>query len=305
LKPVNVKICIDFRIFGFMRFGISVLIFGMSVFAQDTRVILLGAGNPNPEPDRMGPAVAVVSGGHVYIVDFGPGVVRRAAQAGITMEQLTRAFVTHLHSDHTVGLPDLTFTPAVTGRSEPLEIYGPPGLKAMTAHVMQAWKEDMQIRLHGLEPAVPGGYVVHTHEVRPGAVYRDGAMRVTAIAVPHGSWKFSYGYRFEAADKTIVISGDTTYSPALVAAAKGCDILVHEVYSAKGLAARTPDWQKYHKAFHTSGPDVGRVAAAVKAREVVLYHQLPMGQSEEEVLEEVRSVYSGKVNWGRDLDVIR
>src|ERR1700684_1500197 len=94
-----------------------------AAFAQDTRVILLGTGNPNPEPDRMGPAAAVVSGGRVYLVDCGPGVVRRAAQAGIEMKQLTRAFVTHLHSDHTVGLPDLIFTPAVTGRISPLEIY--------------------------------------------------------------------------------------------------------------------------------------------------------------------------------------
>ena len=288
-----------------MRFGISALIFCMSVFAQDTRVILLGTGNPNPEPERMGPAVAVVSGSHVYIVDCGPGVVRRAAQAGIEMEQITRAFVTHLHSDHTVGLPDLIFTPAMTGRREALEIYGPPGLKAMTAHVMQAWKEDLRIRLHGLEPSVPGGYVVHAYDVKPGEVYRDEAMRVIAFAVPHGSWKSAYGYRFEAADKTIVISGDTIFSPALIAAARGCDILLHEVYSEKGLAARTPDWQKYHKAFHTSGPDVGRVAAGVGAREVVLYHQLPMGQTGDEVLEEVRSVYSGKVTWGKDLDVIR
>jgi ribonuclease Z len=89
--------------------------------AQDTHVILLGTGTPNPEPEHSGPAVAVVSGDRVYIVDCGPGIVRRAVQAGITMDQLTRAFITHLHSDHTVGYPDLIFTPAVTGRTAPLE----------------------------------------------------------------------------------------------------------------------------------------------------------------------------------------
>lgn len=287
-----------------MRFGILFLLCGLAS-AQDTRVVLLGTGNPNPEPDRMGPAVAVISGNHVYLIDCGPGVVRRAAQAGIKMDQITRAFVTHLHSDHTAGLPDLIFTPAVTGRLTALEIYGPPGLRSMTANVMKAWKQDMQIRLHGLEPAVPGGYVVQAHEIRPGAIYRDEAVRVTAIAVPHGSWKYACAYRFEAPDKTIVISGDTTYSPALIAAAKGCDILVHEVYSAKGLAGRTPDWQKYHSAFHTSGPDVGRVAEAVRPKVLVLYHQLPMGQTPEEVLGEVASAFSGKVVWGKDLDVLR
>jgi ribonuclease Z len=287
-----------------IRLGV-VAFWGVSALAQDTRVVLLGTGNPNPEPDRMGPSVAVISGNHVYVVDCGAGVVRRAAQAGIKMDQITRAFVTHLHSDHTIGLPDLIFTPAVTGRREALEIYGPPGLKAMTANVMRAWKEDMQIRLHGLEPAVPEGYAVHAHDVRAGEIYRDEAVRVVAFAVPHGSWKYAYGYRFEAADKTIVISGDTTYSPALIAAAKGCDILVHEVYSAKGLENRTPEWRKYHSAFHTSGADVGRVAAAAGARVVVLYHQLPMGQTADEVLGEVATNYSGKVLWGKDLEVIR
>ena len=285
-----------------MRFAL--LLVCLTAFAQDTRVILLGTGNPNPEPDRMGPAVAVVSGEHVYIVDAGTGVVRRAVQAGIKMEQLTRAFITHLHSDHTIGLPDLIFTPAVTGRLEPIEIYGPPGLQTMTRHVMSAWKEDMQIRLHGLEPAIPRAYVVHPHDVPPGEIYRDQAVRVTAFAVNHGSWKHAYGYRFEAKDKVIVISGDTTYSPGLIAAAKPCDILVHEVYSRAGLAKRTPDWQRYHAVFHTSGPDVGRVAKEVGARKLVLYHQLAMGETGEELVGEVRGQFQGEVINGKDLDVI-
>jgi ribonuclease BN (tRNA processing enzyme) len=276
-----------------------------AAFAQDTRVVLLGTGNPNPEPDRMGPAVAVISGDRVYVVDCGAGVVRRAAQAGIEMKQLTRAFITHLHSDHTVGLPDLIFTPAVTGRIAPLEIYGPPGLRAMTSNVMKAWKEDMNVRLHGLEPAIPQGYVIHAHDVKAGEIYRDDAVRVIAIAVQHGSWKYAYAYRFEAKDKTIVFSGDTTYSPALVRAAAGCAILVHEVYSAAGLAKRTPDWQKYHAAFHTSGPDLGKLAAQVHPKKLVIYHQLPMGQTPEEVIAEIRQQFAGEIIYGKDLDVIR
>src|SRR5215471_20529823 len=110
-------------------------------FGQDTRVILLGTGTPNPEPDRMGPAVAILSGDRVYLVDCGPGVVRRAAQAGIRMEQLTRLFVTHLHSDHTVGYPDLILTPPNSGRTTPLEAWGPPGLRSMTAHILRAYQE--------------------------------------------------------------------------------------------------------------------------------------------------------------------
>jgi ribonuclease BN (tRNA processing enzyme) len=273
--------------------------------AQDTRVVLLGTGNPNPDPERSGPAVAVISGKRVYIVDCGPGIVRRAAQAGITMEQLTRAFVTHLHSDHTAGLPDLLFTPAVAGRLAPFDIYGPPGLRAMTRHVMAAWKDDREIRLHGLEPSLPAAYVVRAHEVKPGEIYRDAGMRVIAFAVNHGAWKYAYGFRFEAPDKTIAISGDTTYSPSLIAAARGVDILVHEVYSEKGLRARTPDWQRYHRAFHTSGADAGRAAQQAGVKTLVLYHQLPMGQSAAEVVDEVSREFHGRVIYGTDMDVIR
>jgi ribonuclease Z len=284
--------------------GIAALLLA-SAAAQDTRVVLLGTGTPNPAPDRSGPAVAVVSGANVYIVDAGPGVVRRAAQAGFRMGQLTRVFLTHLHSDHTVGLPDLIFTPAVTGRVAPLEIYGPPGTDAMTRHVLQAWREDMEIRLHGLEPSVKEAYVVHAHDVSPGEIYRDSGVRATAIAVPHGSWKHAYGYRFDAADKSIVISGDTTFSESLAAAAKGCDILVHEFYSQKGLEDRTPDWQRYHAAFHTSAMDLGRLAARVGPKKLVLYHGLPMGQPAEEVLREIRENFSGEVIYAKDLDVVR
>lgn len=275
------------------------------VWAQDTHVILLGTGTPNPDPAHSGPAVAIVSGDRVYEVDCGPGVVRRAAQAGIDMRQLTRLFVTHLHSDHTAGLPDFIFTPAVTGRLEPLQIYGPPGMRAMTRHIMQAYREDIEVRLHGLEPAVARAYVVTAHDVKPGIIYSDGTVRVTAFAVKHGTWRYAYGYRFEAKDKTVVLSGDTTYSEGLIAAAKGCDILLHEVYSAKGLEGRTPDWQRYHAAFHTSAIDVGRVAAQVKPKKLVLYHAVLSGQTPAEVLEEVRRNFAGEVIYGNDLDVIR
>ena len=274
--------------------------------AQDTRVILLGTGTPNPEPDRMGPAVAIVSADRVYLVDAGPGLVRRAAQAGLRMDQLTRAFFTHLHSDHTAGYPDLILTPPNAGRKLPLETWGPTGLLDMTTHLLAAYKIDFDVRLHGTQPHDAPAYEVRAHDVKPGEIYRDDAMRVIAFAVPHGDFPGAYGYRFEARDKTIVVSGDTTVSEALISAAKGCDILVHEVYSRKGWETRTPDWQRYHAAFHTSGPDLGRVAAQVKPRKLVLYHLLPMGQPPEQVLAEIRTTYpAGEIIYGKDLDVIR
>ena len=283
----------------------TLLLLCASAWAQDTRVILLGTGTANPEPQRMGPSVAVVSADRVYLVDCGPGVVRRAAEAGLKTDQLTRVFVTHLHSDHTAGYPDLILTPPNSDRTEPLQAFGPPGLRAMTAHVLAAWKEDLAIRLHGMQPVSGRGFRVEAHDVKPGEVYRDAGVRIVAFAVEHGEWKHAYGYRLEAPDKTIVISGDTTYSRNLIEAAKGCDILVHEVYSEKGLASRTADWQRYHSAYHTSAPDVGRVAAEVHPKKLVLYHLLPMGQTPEEVLDEVRRHFLGEIVYGNDLDVIR
>lgn len=272
-----------------------------------TKLVFLGTGTPNPDPEHQGPCVAIVVRGETYLVDCGPGLVRQAAAAtrkgldGLTMDHLTRVFVTHLHSDHTLGLPDLMFTPAVTGRQRGLDVYGPPGIKRMVSLINQAWSEDREIRFHGGEPAKPAAYGITAHEVGAGEIYHDANVTVTAIAVRHGKWKHAYGYRFQTPDRVMVLSGDTTYCPELAAAAKGCDILVHEAYSAKGLAKRTPDWQAYHSAYHTSGPDVARIANAVQPKLLLLYHELPFGQPAGEILGEVRAGYTGAVEEAKDL----
>ena len=276
--------------------------FGM---AQDTHVVLLGTGNPNPDPARMGPAVAVLSGGRTYVVDCGAGVVRRAVEAGIKAVDLNRLFITHLHSDHTLGLPDFILTPGVMQRGKPLKVYGPRGIKAMTKHVRKAWAEDLDIRLHGGEPSLASAYDVKVTEIKAGEVYRDEQVRVLAFPVKHGAWKEAYGFRFEAKDKVVVISGDTTYDERMVEAAKGADILVHEVYSEAGLKARSAAWQAYHAAYHTSAPDLARLASRIQPRVLVLYHQLAMGGPREQILKELKAGYSGTVVDGKDLDVIR
>ncbi len=239
-----------------------------------------------------------------YIVDFGPGVVRRAAAAGIAMPQLKRAFVTHLHSDHTVGYADLILTPWTLERTEPLEVYGPPGLVKMTEHVTAAYAEDVDVRIRGLEPANTTGYKVIAHEVQPGMIYKDGKVTVHAFAVPHGAWKHAYGYRFETLDRVIVLSGDTTASEAVEESARGADILVHEVICAAGLARRTPDWKAYHTSSHTSAPELGRLAARAQPKLLVLSHVLLSGCTEEQLLREIRDAgFAGRVVLGNDLDV--
>src|SRR5471030_2456915 len=184
-------------------------VLSQSVSAQKTQVVMLGTGTPYADPDRSGPATAVVVNGTPYLVDCGPGVIRRVAQAhkngleGLTPQRIGVVFITHLHSDHTVGYPDVIFTPAVTGRPGGLEVYGPKGLDAMTSSILKAWEKDIDIRLHGLEQGNAKAYVVHPHEIRAGVVYKDANVTVTAFPVKHGTWDESWGYRFDTPDKSI------------------------------------------------------------------------------------------------------
>jgi len=268
-----------------------------------THVILLGTGTPNADPARSGPAVAIVVDSSTYIVDAGAGIVRRAAAAKIAMSSLRIAFLTHLHSDHTVGLPDLMLSPWVLGRTVPLDVYGPPGTTAMVNHLQAAYAEDIDIRLHGGEPSNKTGYGGTGHDAPAGVVYHDSLVTVTAFEVPHGKWPHAYGYRFQTPDRTVVISGDTSPSDAVAAACNGCDVLVHEVISSKSLESRTPEWQTYHRAYHTPGLELGDVAAKARPKLLVLYHQLPTGVSDEELLREIHTHYHGVVVSGKDLGV--
>ncbi|HYV06606.1 MAG TPA: MBL fold metallo-hydrolase [Blastocatellia bacterium] len=274
-----------------------------------TTVVMLGTGTPNADPDRSGPAVAIVVNGTPYVVDCGPGVVRRAAAAlrngvsALEPRNLKIAFITHLHSDHTAGLADLILTPWTLERKEPLEVYGPRGIKAMTQHLLAAYSRDIAMRLNGGEPSNRTGYRVRAREITPGVVYKDANVTVKAFAVMHGSWKQAFGYRFETADRTIVISGDCRPSASVAENCNGCDVLIHEVYSTAGFAKRQPEWQRYHSSFHTSSRELAEIATKARPRLLVLYHQLFWGTTDEDLLSEVRQGYSGKVVSARDLDV--
>ena len=276
---------------------------------RKTQVVILGTGTPNADPERSGPSVAVVVNDVPYIVDFGPGVVRRAAAAhqkgitGLAVKGLKRAFITHLHSDHTAGFPDLIFTPWVLERSDPLEVYGPPGTKAMAEHILKAYERDIDIRINGLEPGNETGYKVNAHEIKPGVVYKDENVTVKAFLVNHGSWPEAFGYRFETADRTVVISGDCTPSESVVENCKGCDVLIHEVYSHTKFFTRPPEWQKYHSHFHTSTRELAEIAKRAKPGLLVLYHQLFWGATDDDLVKEVQESYKGRVVSGRDLEV--
>ena len=296
-------------------FSIAALLYHDSSIAQSasninpTQVVLLGTGTPNPEPNRSGPSLAIIVNNHSYVVDCGPGVVRRAAEAAdknipaLRSAGLTRLFITHLHSDHTVGYPDFLLSPAVTGRDQALEVFGPKGLQNMTDHLLLAYKEDMDIRINGLEKGHAQGYQVTVHEIQPGLVYTDSNITVKAFRVNHGSWPEAFGYRFETKDKVIVVSGDCTYSENLIKNAKDCDILIHEVYSMEGLARREKQWQDYHSNFHTSTEQLAKIANIVHPKLLVLIHQLQFGTSKESLMKEITDRYKGLVIYGKDLDI--
>lgn len=274
-----------------------------------TQVVLLGTGTPNPDPDRSGPSLAIIVNNHSYVVDCGPGVVRRAAAAAkkdipsLKSEGLTRLFITHLHIDHVGGYSDFMLSPAVTGRLEALEVYGPKGIAKMTKDIQSAYKEDVDIRIKGLEQGIAAAYQVNVHEIKEGIVYQDSNVLVKAFKVKHGSWVNAFGYRFETKDKVIVVSGDCTYSESVVANAMDCDILIHEVYSMEGLAKREEHWKKYHSTFHTSTGQLAEIANKTKPKLLVLTHELPFGMSKESLLKELQDQYKGAVVYGNDLDV--
>ena len=279
-----------------------------------TQVVVLGSGMPNADPERFGPAVAIVTNGTAYLVDCGSGVVRRAAAAerngiaALAARHLNVAFITHLHSDHTIGYPDLILSPWVLGRESALNVYGPSGLKDMTGHILEAWKKDIEIRIHGLErqSAAP---IVQVHEVKPGVVYKDANLTVTAFLVKHGSWDQAFGYRFDAPDRSIVVSGDTSPAESIVRACNGCDVLLHEMYddSDPELFGKdgTPS-REYYSAFHTNPEELAAVATRARPKLLVLYHQMGAGKPVVDglMLDALRAAgYKGTVASAHDLDV--
>jgi len=298
-----------------LKYALSILLI-LSVFSAftQTKIVLLGTGTPNPDPERAGSSIAIVVENNAYLVDFGTGVVRQAAKMTprygrefpqLEAKDLKIAFLTHLHSDHTIGLPDLLLTPWVLERDVPLEIYGPVGTKHLANNIIEAYQADIDYRLNGLEPANENGWKIDTHEFKKeGIIYRDSLIKVEAFKVVHGSWTNAFGFRFMTPDKIIVISGDTRPCDNILKYSKGADILIHEVYSYKRWTQRNEIWKKYHAANHTSTYELGELAAKAKPGKVVLYHILYWGDSNEDILREISEKYKGEVIIGKDLMVI-
>ena len=298
----------------FIATGSSFLACSALAIAQQerprTRLVLLGtAGGPTPKAKAAAPAQAIVVGDRIYLVDCGDGVARQLALAKLPVRDLRAVFITHQHSDHNAGYGPLFLLGWPGGLSEPVDTYGPPPLVEMTKQLLDAYRYDIELRMRDEgRPAL--ARLVRPHEITAGGeVFKDDRVRVTAALNDHPPIEHSFAYRFDTADRSIVISGDTRYSENVIKLARGADVLVHEVVSREfwerpgGL--QPPDVVRHILASHTDAPDVGRVAAAAGVGMLVLSHYVPTegpgAPSDEQWIAGVRRHFKGKVVVGTDL----
>lgn len=270
-------------------------------------LIILGSGTPVPEPNRAGAAYALAYGDRTFLFDAGAGVMRRAAAVGLPIDGVTAAFLTHLHSDHTLGLADVLLTSWVMGRRGPFPLTGPVGTQKMVDHLLAAYADDIDVRLNGGEKGQPAGPGVSVREVRGGVVYDSAGVRITAVQVPHGEWNVAFAYVISLPTRTIVLSGDAAPNKALEQAATGADILVHETYPAVRLKPENrpggESWPAYMRSVHTSDVEVGALAARAGVKLLLLSHIVRMGGTDEELLAGVRQGgYRGPVRIAADLE---
>lgn len=279
--------------------------------ASRTRLVLLGtAGGPRPRKRRSGSAQAIVSGGKIYVVDCGYGVARQMVLAGLPLNHLRHVFITHHHSDHDIDLGSLLQLAWLSGLNTPVDCWGPPPMRRMIADYMRYEAYDIGIRQsdEGRPPFRP---LIGPHELRAGGlVVEEVGMRVSAAKVVHPPVNLALAYRFDAPDRSIVISGDTRPTQSLTDLAKGADVLVHEAMMpdrVRQLVASLPNHDTLARSVishHTSAEQAGEVAAAAGVKKLVLSHLVPAEDPDvpdQEWIAAARKHYSGPIVVGRDL----
>jgi ribonuclease Z len=281
--------------------------------ADDFTVTLLGTGMPTPSPDRFGPSTLVEAGGQRLVFDIGRGASIRLWQKQIPLGTIDAHFLTHLHSDHINGLSDLWLTgwiqTQIGGRKKPFLIYGAPGTKKMMANLWEAFSEDRRIRLKD-EKNPLAGVQVDAHDIKPGVVYEKNGVVVTTFEVDHGDLvKPCYGFKITYQGHSVVISGDTRYSVNVEKAARGADLLIHEVAMiSEKLYAKYPALKAINE-HHISPELAGKLFAASRPKLAVYTHLVFAGlpregfpyPTPEELMDATRKVYDGPVVVGVDL----
>ena len=273
----------------------------------DIRVTLLGTGMPAPVMERFGPGVLVEASEEIMLFDAGRGVLQRLAQLKPPVRHVRNVFLTHLHSDHIIGFPDLWLMGWLSGRAEtPLRLWGPRGTREMMYHLDKAFQYDIRIRSYD-DQISPEGSVVIAEDIDEGVVYENNGVRVTAIEVDHFPIIPAFGYRVDFAGRSVVISGDTRFSENLISRAKGTDVIVHEVIAADMLRANAqgaPESMERVIAHHTTPEQAGEVFTRIKPKLAVFTHIIPFNAGEKELVPATRKTYSGPLKVGEDLMII-
>ena len=290
-------------------------LFGTEIFSQErkkTRLILLGTkGGPRVgEAGRSNPATVILINDVPYLVDCGYGVTRQLLLAGVAVNRVRYVFITHHHSDHNIEYGPLFYNAWIVGLPVKVDAYGPPGLERMTKDFFSYQKFDIDTRMvdEGRSDPRP---LLTAHEIdKPGVILENNDVKVSVCRVKHPPIEQSYAYRFDAADRSIVISGDTAYSPELAQFAKGADVLVHEVMylpAIDALVSRLPGAKRLREHLlvsHTLPADVGKIAAQAGVKTLVLSHFVPGDDrsiTDEQWAEDVRKHFKGRIIVGRDL----
>lgn len=273
------------------------------------RIQLIGTGLPTPDPRRFGPASLLEIGGRRLLIDCGEGVARRLIEAGVLANTIDGVLITHLHADHTLGLPAMFMAGWVMGRPDPLEIYGPAGSKAMATGMLDFLAEDIRIRSRVEFAGNARGAELEVTEITDGVVLAGDDWSIEAFSVEHPPVEPAFGFKVSEAGRVAVFSGDTSPCDAVVDAASGAELLIHECMPtiAMEMAARAGlrqgDANSGIAAYHTSDEDVGKIAARAKVKRLVLNHLPPVGDPET-IKARIAEDFDGEIHVGADLDVV-
>ena len=287
-------------------FRASIVVMGFlstsTSIAQDLEVTLLGTGTPRPSLDRLGPSTLVRRGNTVVLVDVGRGAFQRLSQLNVPYGDIDAIYLTHLHSDHVVGLPDLWLTGWLfSNRDSALTIYGPKGTADLVQNMRAAFAFDLHTRSTHESQALSGAEL-RVIEVEDGSAFNVEDFRVTAVEVDHHKVVPAFGYKIAFGNKTVAISGDTRYSENFVKYAMNVDLLIHEVMAT---SPHVPPAVQSVMEWHSSPSDVARIFSTTKPKLAVLSHLILAGVSESQLFDEVKSEYTGRFVVGTDLMTFR